>query len=404
MADQAEVVFVDGVRTPFGKAGDKGMYWNTRADDLVVKAIVGLLERNPNVPKDRIDDVAIAATTQAGDQGLTIGRTAAILAGLPKTVPGFAIDRMCAGAMTSAAMMSGSIGFGMYDLAIAGGVEHMGHHPMGSGVDPNPRFLSEKLVGEDALVMGATAERIHDRFPQLTKERSDRYALASQQKTAAAYAAGKIQQDLVPVAIRTDEGWGLATRDEVMRPETTLEGLAALKTPFRPHGRITAGNASGLNDGATAALLASGAAVKELGLTPKMKLVSFAFAGVDPEIMGIGPIPATEKALRKAGLTIDDIDLFEMNEAFAVQVLSFLDHYGIDDDDPRVNPWGGAIAVGHPLASSGVRLMNQLASQFTERPDVRYGITSMCVGLGQGGTMIWENPNFDKKAAKKARR
>ena len=400
MADQAEVVFVDGVRTPFGKAGDKGMYWNTRADDLVVKAIVGLLERNPNVPKDRIDDVAIAATTQAGDQGLTIGRTAAILAGLPKTVPGFAIDRMCAGAMTSAAMMAGSIGFGMYDLAIAGGVEHMGHHPMGSGVDPNPRFLSERLVGEDALVMGATAERIHDRFPQLTKERSDRYALASQQKTAAAYEAGKIQQDLVPVAIRTEAGWGLATRDEVMRPETTLEGLAGLKTPFRPHGRITAGNASGLNDGATAAILASGAAAKELGLTPKMKLVSFAFAGVDPEIMGIGPIPATEKALRKAGLTIDDIDLFEMNEAFAVQVLSFLEHYGLADDDPRVNPWGGAIAVGHPLASSGVRLMNQLASQFTERPDVRYGITSMCVGLGQGGTMIWENPNFNKKAKK----
>ncbi len=404
MAERAEVVFVDGVRTPFGRAGEKGMYWNTRADDLVVKAIVGLLERNPNVPKDRIDDVAIAATTQTGDQGLTIGRSAAILAGIPKSVPGFAIDRMCAGAMTSAAMMAGSIGFGMYDLAIAGGVEHMGHHPMGSGVDPNPRFLTEKLVGEDALVMGATAERIHDRFPQLTKERSDRYALASQQKTAAAYEAGKIQQDLVPVAIRSDEGWGLATRDEVMRPETTLDGLATLKTPFRPHGRITAGNASGLNDGATAAILASGTAAKELGLTPKMKLVSYAFAGVDPEIMGIGPIPATEKALRKAGLTIDDIDLFEINEAFAVQVLSFLDQYGIADDDPRVNPWGGAIAVGHPLASSGVRLMNQLASQFTERPDVRYGITSMCVGLGQGGTMIWENPNFDKKAAKKARR
>jgi acetyl-CoA acyltransferase len=402
VAERAEVVFVDGVRTPFGRAGEKGMYWNTRADDLVVKAIVGLIERNPNVPKDRIDDVAIAATTQTGDQGLTIGRSAAILAGIPKSVPGFAIDRMCAGAMTSAAMMAGSIGFGMYDLAIAGGVEHMGHHPMGSGVDPNPRFLSEKLVGEDALVMGATAERIHDRFPQLTKERSDRFALASQQKTAAAYEAGKIQQDLVPVAIRTEEGWGLATRDEVMRPETTLEGLATLKTPFRPHGRITAGNASGLNDGATAAILASGAAAKELGLTPKMKLVSFAFAGVDPEIMGIGPIPATEKALRKAGLTIDDIDLFEMNEAFAVQVLSFMDHYGIADDDSRINPWGGAIAVGHPLASSGVRLMNQLASQFTERPDVRYGITSMCVGLGQGGTMIWENPNFDKKA-KKAR-
>lgn len=402
MAERAEVVFVDGVRTPFGRAGEKGMYWNTRADDLVVKAIVGLLERNPSVPKDRIDDVAIAATTQTGDQGLTIGRSAAILAGIPKSVPGFAIDRMCAGAMTAAAMMSSSIGFGMYDLAIAGGVEHMGHHPMGSGVDPNPRFVSEKLVGEDALVMGATAERIHDRFPQLTKERSDRYALGSQQKTAAAYDAGKIQRDLVQVAIRTEEGWGLATRDEVMRPETTMEGLGGLKTPFRPHGRVTAGNASGLNDGATAAMLASGALAKELGLSPKMKLVSFAFAGVDPEIMGIGPIPATEKALRKAGLKIDDIDLFEINEAFAVQVLSFLDHYGIDDEDPRINPWGGAIAVGHPLASSGVRLMNQLASQFTERPDVRYGMTTMCVGLGQGGTMIWENPNYSRKAAKKA--
>ncbi|UIP58788.1 thiolase family protein [Agromyces marinus] len=402
MAERADVVFVDGVRTPFGKAGDKGMYWNTRADDLVVKAIVGLLERNPNAPKDQIDDVAIAATTQTGDQGLTIGRSAAILAGLPKSVPGFAIDRMCAGAMTSVAMLAGSIGYGQYRLAIGGGVEHMGHHPMGSGVDPNPRFVAEKMVSEDALVMGATAERIHDRFPHLTKERADRYALGSQQKTAAAYEAGKIQQDLVPVAIRSGEGWGLATRDEVMRPETTMEGLAGLKTPFRPHGRVTAGNASGLNDGATAALLASGDAAKEFGLNVKMKLVSYAFAGVDPAIMGIGPVPATEKSLRIAGLTMDDIGLLEVNEAFAVQVLSLLDHYGIEDDDPRVNPWGGAIAVGHPLASSGVRLMNQLASQFAERPDVRYGLTTMCVGLGQGGTMIWENPNYSRKAAKKA--
>ncbi|MUN08402.1 thiolase family protein [Agromyces luteolus] len=402
MAERADVVFVDGVRTPFGKAGEKGMYWNTRADDLVVKAIVGLLERNPNAPKDQIDDVAIAATTQTGDQGLTIGRSAAILAGLPKSVPGFAIDRMCAGAMTSVAMLAGSIGYGQYRLAIGGGVEHMGHHPMGSGVDPNPRFVAEKMVSEDALVMGATAERIHDRFPHLTKERADRYAMGSQQRTAAAYEAGRIQQDLVPVAIRTGEGWGLATRDEVMRPETTLEGLATLKTPFRPHGRVTAGNASGLNDGATAALLASDDAAKEYGLNVKMKLVSYAFAGVDPAIMGIGPVPATEKALRIAGLTMDDIGILEVNEAFAVQVLSLLDHYGIDDDDPRVNPWGGAIAVGHPLASSGVRLMNQLASQFAERPDVRYGITTMCVGLGQGGTMVWENPNYSRKAAKKA--
>ncbi|POH67494.1 acetyl-CoA C-acyltransferase [Cryobacterium zongtaii] len=401
MAERTEVVFVDGVRTPFGRAGEKGMYWNTRADDLVVKAITGLMERNPNVPGERIDDVAIAATTQAGDQGLTLGRTAALLAGLPVSVPGFAIDRMCAGAMTSVTTMGAAIGFGAYDLAIAGGVEHMGRHPMGAGVDPNPRFLSERLVSEDALNMGATAERIHDRFPEYTKDRSDRYALRSQQKVAAAYEAGKIQPDLVSVATRSAAGWGLATRDEAPRPETTLEGLAGLKTPFRPHGRITAGNASGLNDGATACLLASGATAKELGLSVKMKLVSFAFAGVEPEVMGLGPVPSTEKALRKAGLSITDIGLFELNEAFAVQVISFLEHFGIDDDDPRVNEYGGAIAIGHPLASSGVRLMNQLASQFAEHPEVRYGVTAMCIGLGQGGTVIWENPHFNKKAAKR---
>jgi len=397
VVERAEVHFVDGVRTPFGRAGEKGMYWRTRADDLVVKAMIGLLERNPEVPKDRIDEVAIAATTQTGDQGLTLGRTAALLAGLPRSVPGFAIDRMCAGAMTSVTATAGGIAFGAYDLAIAGGVEHMGRHPMGFDADPNPRFLAERLVSQDALNMGNTAERIHDRFPGLTRERADRYALASQRKTALAYADGQIQPDLVPVATRSEEGWGLATRDEAMRPETTLEGLAGLRTPFRPHGRVTAGNSSGLNDGATAALLASGDAVKELGLTPKMTLVSFAFAGVEPEIMGIGPVPSTEKALRKAGLTIDDIGLFELNEAFAIQVLSLLDHFGIDDDDPRVNEYGGAIAVGHPLASSGVRLMNQLARQFAQHPEVRYGLTAMCVGLGQGGSVIWENPHFTGK-------
>ena len=397
MAHGKEVVFVDGVRTPFGRAGEKGQYWNTRADDLIVKAMIGLLERNPNVPQDRIDDVAIAATTQTGDQGLTLGRTAAILAGLPITVPGYALDRMCAGAMTTVTTVAGAIAFGAYDLAIAGGVEHMGRHPMGFDADPNPRFLSEKLVSPDALNMGITAERLHDRFPALTKERADRFGMLSQQKVAAAYEAGKIQPDLIPVAIKSDEGWGLATKDEGLRPETTMEGLAGLKTPFRPHGRVTAGNASPLTDGATVSLIASADAAAEFNLPVKMKLVSFAFAGVEPEVMGIGPIPSTEKALRQAGLTIDDIGLFELNEAFAVQVLSLLDHFGIDDDDPRVNPWGGAIAVGHPLASSGVRLMIQLARQFEERPDVRFGLTAMCVGLGQGGSVIWENPHYTGK-------
>jgi len=397
VAEGTEVVFVDGVRTPFGRAGEKGIYWNTRADDLIVKSMVELLERNPTLPKDRVDDVAIAATTQTGDQGLTLGRTAAILAGLPQTVPGYAIDRMCAGAMTSVTTTAGGIAFGAYDVAIAGGVEHMGRHPMGFDADPNPRFVAEKLVSEDALNMGKTAERIHDRFPALTKERSDRFAMRSQQKLAEAYAAGKIQPDLVPVAVRSTEGWGLATEDQGMRPETNLEGLATLKTPFRPHGNVTAGNSSPLTDGATVALMASKQAAKELGLTPKMKLVSFAFAGVAPEIMGIGPIPSTEKALKKAGIGIEEIGLFELNEAFAVQVISLLDHFGIDDDDPRVNRWGGAIAVGHPLAASGVRLMIQLAAQFQDHPEVRYGLTAMCVGLGQGGSVIWENPNWNGK-------
>lgn len=400
MASHTEVVFVDGVRTPFGRAGEKGQYWGTRADDLIVKAMIGLLERHPDLPKDRIDDVAIAATTQQGDQGLTLGRTAAILAGLPLSVPGYAIDRMCAGAMTAVTTAAGSIAFGAYDLAIAGGVEHMGRHPMGFDADPNPRFLAEKLVDPESLNMGNTAERLHDRFPALTKERADRYGMRSQQKVAAAYAAGKIQPDLIPVATRSAAGWGLATQDEGMRPETTMEGLATLKTPFRPHGRVTAGNSSPLTDGATVSLLAGAAAAKELGLPAKMRMVSFGFAGVDPAVMGIGPIPSTEKALRKAGLTIADIGAFELNEAFSVQVLSLLDHFGIDDDDPRVNPWGGAIAIGHPLASSGVRLMIQLARQFEEHPEVRYGLTAMCVGLGQGGSVIWENPHFDGKKRK----
>lgn len=393
-----EVLFIDGVRTPFGRAGEKGMYWKTRADDLAVKAIKGLLDRNPQIPHDRYDDVAIAATTQQGDQGLTLGRSTAILAGLPNTVPGLAIDRMCAGAMTAVTTMGSGVGFGAYDVTIAGGVEHMGRHPLGIGADPNPRFVAEQLVSGDALNMGKTAERLHDRFPQLTRERSDRYAMRSQQKAAAAYDNGQLQPDLIPVAIESEAGWGLATRDETLRPETNMETLSTLKTPFRPHGRVTAGNASGLNDGATAAIIASSAAAKEFSLKPKMRMVTFAFAGVQPEVMGLGPVPSTEKALARAGMTIDDIGLFELNEAFAVQVLSFLDHYGIDDDDPSVNPYGGAIAIGHPLASSGVRLMTQLAKRFEEHPEVRFGLTAMCVGLGQGGTVIWENPNWNGKS------
>jgi acetyl-CoA acyltransferase len=390
--ESRDVVFVDGVRTPFGKAGS--LYRETRADDLVVSCIRALLRRHPELPPERVDEVAIAATTQIGDQGLTIGRTAALLAGLPRSVPGYAIDRMCAGAMTAVTTTASGIAFGAYDVAIAGGVEHMGHHPMGEGIDPNPRIVAEKIVDPSALVMGSTAENLHDRFPGITRERADAFALQSQQRVASAYAGGVIQESLVPIAARSAElGWGLATADEPPRPGTTLDGLSELRTPFRSHGRVTAGNAAGLNDGATACLLAAEDVAHELDLPVAMRLVSYGFAGVDPEVMGVGPVPATERALRNAGLTISDIGAFEINEAFAVQVLAFLDHFGLDPASDRINPYGGAIALGHPLASSGVRLMIHLARQFREHPEIRYGITTMCIGLGMGGTVIWENPH-----------
>ena len=389
-----EVVFVDGIRTPFGRARPDGLYAHTRADDLAVKALRELLRRNPALPPERIDDVALAATTQAGDQGLTLGRTVAVLAGLPQTVPGFAVDRMCAGAMTAVTATASAIGFGAQDLVLAGGVEHMGHHRLGGGAEPNPGFVSERRVAADALNMGNTADNLHDRFPELTRERADAFGAASQARYAAALAAGKIQPDLAPVALRDPgRGWGLATADEPPRPGTTVEQFRQLPTPFRAGGRVTAGTAAPLTDGAAVCARAAEDVAAELGLAARMRLVSFAYAGVDPALMGLGPVPATHKALDRAGLTIEDIGLFEINEAFAVQVLAFLDAFGIADDDPRVNPFGGAIAVGHPLASSGVRLMTQLARHFAERPDVRYGLTTMCVGLGQGGTVIWENPH-----------
>jgi acetyl-CoA acyltransferase len=389
-----EVVFVEGVRTPFGKAGEKGMYAQTRADDLVVNCMRELLRRHPELPPERVEEVAIAATTQIGDQGLTLGRVAALLAGLPNTTPGYSIDRMCAGAMTAVTNVASAIAFGSCEIAIAGGVEHMGRHPMGEAVDPNPRIISEQIVDPSALSMGATAENLHDRFPALTKQRCDAYAVASQNKLEKAYANGKIQPDLVTVATRdTELGYGLATVDEPPRPGTTVQNLAGLRTPFRPHGKVTAGNSAGLTDGATACIVASADAAAELGRPVRMRLVAYSFVGVEPEVMGIGPVPATEKALRQAGLSISDIGLLELNEAFAVQVLAFLDHFGIADDDPRVNQYGGAIATGHPLASSGVRLMTQLARQFEDNPQVRFGLTAMCIGIGMGGAVIWENPH-----------
>jgi acetyl-CoA acyltransferase len=389
--ERREVVFVDGVRTAFGRSGPQGIFWKTRADDMAVKVVRELMRRNPQIPPERIGDVIYAATAQVGDQGLTLGRDVGLLAGIPQSVPGFAVDRMCAGALTAVTAGAGEIAYGSADIVLAGGVEHMGHHPMGEDVDFNPRFVAERLVDTSAVTMGATAENLHDRFPQITRDAADAYAVRSQQRAAAAWANGIMRETVVPMSVFTDAGWRVADHDEFLRPDTTLAGLATLRTPFRAGGRVTAGNSAGLTDGATASFLAAEETAAELDLEPKMRLVGFSFAGVEPELMGIGPIPATKRVLEQAGLTIDDVGLFELNEPFAVQVLTWCDGLGVDPEDPRLNPYGGAIACGHPLAATGVRLMAQLAYGFRERPDVRYGLTALCVGMGMGAAILWEN-------------
>jgi len=386
-----EVVYVDGVRTAFGKAGPKGVFWRTRADDMAVKAVRELLRRNPEIPPGRIGEVIMAATAQVGDQGLTLGRDVALLAGLPQSVPGFAVDRMCAGALTAVTAGAGEIALGAADVVIAGGVEHMGHHPMGADVDFNPRFVAERLVDTSAVAMGATAENLHDRFPHIGKEEADAFAVQSQRRAAAAWENGIMRETVVPMSVFTDDGWRVADRDEFLRPDTSMEALAGLPTPFRAGGRVTAGNSAGLTDGATACFLTAEETAAELGLEPSMRLVGYAFAGVEPELMGLGPVPATRKVLEQTGLSLDEVGLFELNEPFAVQVLTWCDGMGVEPDDERLNPYGGAIACGHPLAATGVRLMAQLAYGFKERPRARYGLTALCVGMGMGAALVWEN-------------
>jgi acetyl-CoA acyltransferase len=389
--ERREVVFVDGARTAFGRAGSQGIFWKTRADDMAVKVVRELLRRNPAIAPDRIGDVIFAATAQVGDQGLTLGRDVALLAGIPQSVPGFAVDRMCAGALTAVTAGAGEIALGACDIVLAGGVEHMGHHPMAEEVDFNPRFVAEQIVDASAVNMGSTAENLHDRFPQITKADADAFAVRSQRRATEAWANGVMRETVVPMSVFTDDGWKVADRDEFLKPETSLAGLATLRTPFRPGGRVTAGNSAGLTDGATACFLAAEETAAELGLEPKMRLVGFAFAGVEPELMGIGPIPATKRVLEQAGLTLDDVGLFELNEPFAVQVLTWCEGMGVDSEDERLNPYGGAIACGHPLAATGVRLLAQLAYGFRERPETRYGLTALCIGMGMGAAVLWEN-------------
>jgi acetyl-CoA acyltransferase len=386
-----EVVVIDAVRTAFGRAGEKGIFWKTRADDLSVPLLKALIKRNPPVEPEMIEDIIWGATNQMKEQGNTIGRIISMLADWGLGIPGCTIDRMCAGGLTSIGFGISYIASGMADCLITGGVEHMGHLPMGFMRDPHPR-AEEVMGGPSAINMGMTAENIHDRFPEFTREMADRYAVESQRKAAAAIRAGKMKDMIIPIEVELADGTRMiADKDQQPRPDSDMEKLATLKPPFRENGKVTAGNASGLNDGAAAVLLMSRKKAFELGLTPKMRWVSTAVAAVDPTIMGIAPVPATQKALKKAGLTIEDIGIMELNEAFAVQALYCIDRLGMKWDDPRVNRWGGAIAYGHPLASSGPRLVAFLAGLFKENPKARYGLTTMCVGRGQGYSVIWEN-------------
>ena len=392
--EQKEVYLVDACRTAFGKSRPDGFFAETRADDMVVKVIRSLLHRNPQVEREMVDDNIWGATTQWGDQGLTMGRTSAILAGLPVSVPGYSVDRMCAGGLTAITCGVSAIAMGMADVVIAGGVEHMGHHPMGQGAEPNPRFIAEKLVDPSALNMGMTAENIHDLYPELTRQMTDEYSVYCQQKAKKALDAGYFDDIIVPMTVWSQGGWRVADRDEQPRPDATVENMKGLRLPFRKGGRVTPGNSSGLNDGAAGALLVSGDYVKKLDMKPKMRAVGFSYAGVKPELMGLGPIPATEKVLERTGLQFGDMDFIELNEAFAVQCLAFIDKFEMDGyKDERLNVLGGAIAFGHPLASSGGRLVAHLAKIFELNPKARYGLTTLCVGLGMGGAAVWENVN-----------
>jgi acetyl-CoA acyltransferase len=266
----------------------------------------------------------------------------------------------------------------------------MGRHPMLEDVDYNPRFVAERLIDPTAATMGQTAENLHDRLPQLTKEDADAYAVRSHHRLGEAWQNGVMRETVVPMSVFTESGWREADRDEFLRAETSLDAIRDLPTPFRAGGRVTAGNSAGLTDGATVSLLASERAAEEHGLEPRLRLVAFAFAGVEPELMGLGPVPATKKVLEQAGLSLDEIDAFELNEPFAVQVLSWCDGMGVSPEDERLNPYGGAIACGHPLAATGVRLVAQLAYAMRARPGTRYGLTALCVGMGMGAALVWE--------------
>ena len=375
-----EVVVVDGVRTPIGRAGrDKGYYRDIRSDDLAVNCIRRLLEKNPKVNPAEIEDVVFGCANQSGEQGLNLGRMIALLSGLPVEVAGTTIDRQCGSSLQALNFAAQAIMVGAGEMAVAGGVEHMTHVPMGSGIVPNPKLLD--MFPRDMFFMGLTAERLADMY-KITRRQSDTFALRSNQRAVAA--RDRFKEEMVPIKLPDGPTVDI---DQGPRAETSLEKLATLQPSFKSDGQVTAGNSSQISDGAAAVLLMSAEHARDLGLKPLAKIRSTAVVGVRPEIMGWGPVPATRKALGGAGLNIKDIGLFEINEAFAAQVLACNTDLKIDEE--RLNVNGGAVALGHPLGCSGARLVVSLTHEMRRR-GVALGVATMCIGIGQGIATVVE--------------
>jgi acetyl-CoA acyltransferase len=398
-----QAYIIDGIRTPIGSFG--GTLSAVRGDDLAAHTIAELVRRNPQIPVEHIADVILGCVNQAGDDNRNVARMALLLAGLPVSVPGETINRLCASGMSAVVQAARAIRCGEGDLLIAGGVEHMTRGPWvmskaskAYGTDQqmfdssfgwrfvNPRM--EQLYGTET--MGKTAENLAELY-NIGREDQDLFAYNSQIKAAKAQAAGRFREEITPVGVALQKGeTTLFEQDEFIKGNSTLEKLATLKPAFKKEGgTVTAGNASGLNDGAAALLIASESAVEKYGLRPKARIVASAVAGVEPRIMGIGPVPAARLALERAGLTLADLDVIELNEAFAAQSLACIRQWGLDDDDPRINPNGGAIALGHPLGMSGARIAYSAALELHKQGG-RYALATMCIGVGQGYALILE--------------
>lgn len=397
-----EAYIIDGVRTPVGNFG--GSLSPYRADDLAAHAIQALIAKHPTLKLSEIEDVVLGCANQAGEDNRNVARMAVLLAGLPTSVPGETVNRLCSSGLAAVVQCARAIKLGEGELFIAGGIEHMTRAPWVISKASTPfgrdaemfdtsfgwRFVNPKMKAEFGTdAMGETAENLVDLY-NISREDQDRFAVASQLKAAKAQASGRLAMEIAPVSIPQRKGEPIVfDRDEFIKANTTLEGLAKLRPAFRKEGSVTAGNASGLNDGAAAILLASANAVKQHQLKPLARVVSSAVSGVEPRIMGIGPVEAANKALRRANLTLADIDIIELNEAFAAQSLACIRAWGLADDDPRINPNGGAIAIGHPLGMSGARILYTAALELS-LTQKRYALVTMCVGVGQGYAAIIE--------------